>query len=138
MTDRRTALITAAIGLGAAAPDAAAQAGLAAPTQAPYEGPTFAVELRTGAKWDAAKPPQDQALFREHSAHLRRLREEGRLLIGARYGEKGLLIVRAEDEAAARQKIEQDPAIAAQVFAYELHPFAVFYSGCVAAARRRG
>lgn len=96
----------------------------------------FAVELRTGAAWDAAKPPQEQAHFREHAANLARLRREGHLLLGARYGDKGLVVLMAGGEAEARAMIEADPAVQARVFAYELHPMAPFYPGAVPGRRR--
>jgi len=94
----------------------------------------FAVELRTGPKWDTTREPQDQPHFREHSANLKRLRASGVLLLGARYSDKGFLVVAAETEAAARALIDVDLAVQNQVFAYAVHPFHVFYSGCVRSA----
>lgn len=94
--------------------------------------PLFAVEIRTGAKWDAAKPPQEQAHFREHSQNLRRLREAGHLVMGARYGEVGLVVLAAADAAAARAMMDADPSMEAGTFRYELHPFSVFYGGTLA------
>lgn len=114
-------------------------AGGSSPAPAvPEPRPLFAVEIRTGPAWDASKPPPAQALFREHSAHLRRLREEGQLLVGARYADKGMLWVAAADVAAARAMFEADPSIKAGTFVFELHPLAVFYGGCVQPAPRRG
>ena len=106
-------------------------AGAAAPA-----GLLFAVEIKTGPAWDAAKPPQDQAHFREHSAHLRRLREQGVLLVGARYADKGLLVLRAASAGDAHAMLKDDPSIQAGVFKYELHGFRVFYSGTLAAPPR--
>jgi uncharacterized protein YciI len=94
-------------------------------------GLLFAVEVRTGPAWDAAKPPQEQAFFSEHSAHLRRLREQGRLVMGARYADKGLLVLRAASENEARALLQDDPSLAAGVFSFELHEFRVFYGGGV-------
>ena len=96
----------------------------------------YAIEFRTGARWDATKKAHEQAYFREHSANLKRLRDSGILLIGARYSDKGFLIVAAETEAAAQAFVEVDPSVQNQVFAYELHPFHVFYSGCVQVPKR--
>ncbi len=79
----------------------------------------------------AAKPPQEQAFFSEHSAHLRRLREQGRLVMGARYADKGLLVLRAASEDEARALLQDDPSLAAGVFSFELHEFRVFYGGGV-------
>lgn len=94
-------------------------------------GLLFAVEVRTGPAWDAAKPPQEQLFFSEHSAHLRRLREQGRLVMGARYADKGLLVLRAASENEARALLQDDPSLAAGVFIVELHEFRVFYGGVV-------
>ena len=99
-------------------------------------GLLFAVEIKTGPAWDAAKPPQDQAHFREHSANLRRLREQGVLLMGARYADKGLVVLRAASEGDAHALLKDDPSFQAGVFKYELHEFRVFYSGTLAAPPR--
>ena len=97
----------------------------------------YAVEFTTGSAWDAAKPPQEQAEFSAHSANLKKLREAGQLVLGARYADKGLVIISAADEAAARALIEQDPAVQAKTFTYQLHEFRVFYGGSVTAPPRR-
>jgi len=89
----------------------------------------FAVEIRTGPAWQADKPPQAQTHFREHSAHLSKLRAEGRIVVGARYGEKGLIVLRAASVEAARAAIDDDPSMRAGTFVYELHEMRVFYRG---------
>jgi uncharacterized protein YciI len=91
--------------------------------------PLFAVEVRVGPKWDPSKKPHEQALFREHSANLKVLREAGHLVVGARYSDVGLVILAAESEEAARAMIDADPSIAAGTFTYRIHPFNVFYPG---------
>jgi hypothetical protein len=93
--------------------------------------PLFAVEIRVGPKWDSSKAPQEQALFREHSANLKRLRDAGHLIMGARYSDIGLIILAADSVASARAMIDADPSIAAGTFTYSVHPFSVFYSGNV-------
>ena len=93
------------------------------------ELPLFAVEIRTGAKWDATKPPGDQAFFREHSANLKRLRDAGSLVMGARYGDKGLVVLAAANEASARAMMDEDPSFRAEIFRYEMNPMNVFYPG---------
>jgi uncharacterized protein YciI len=97
----------------------------------------YAIEIRVGAGWDSTKPPNEQAHFREHSANLKRLRDEGRLVLGARYSDKGLVVVRAASDQEAHAMMAEDPSIRARVFAYELHPFKVFYGGTVQPAPRR-
>ena len=97
----------------------------------------FAIEIKVGAKWDQAKPPQEQAYFREHSANLRRMREAGILVMGARYSDKGLVVVSVPSAADAKAQMDQDPAIAAGTFTYEVHPFGVFYGGELKVKPRR-
>lgn len=91
----------------------------------------YAVEIRTGPAWDAAKPSHEQAFFKEHSANLKRLRDAGQLVLGARYADKGLVIVQARSQAEARALIDADPAMRERVFVYELSDFNVFYGGAV-------
>jgi uncharacterized protein YciI len=93
--------------------------------------PLFAVEVRVGPKWDSSKALHEQALFREHSANLKRLRDAGSLILGARYSDIGLIILAADSEASARAMIDADPSIAAGTFTYAIHSFNVFYSGTV-------
>lgn len=109
------------------------------PTEAdaPKDLPLFAVEITIGANWDSDKPPQDQQFFREHSANLKQLRDSGSLVMGARYAETGLIILAAPDEASARAMMDQDQAMQAEVFKYQIHPFNVFYGGTVQPRARR-
>ena len=92
-------------------------------------GGTFAVVFSTGPKWDKSKAPNLQEGFAEHSANLRKLRESGVLHAGARYGEVGLMIVRAENVDAATALFATDPTIAAGVFRIEVTPFFTVYNG---------
>jgi uncharacterized protein YciI len=94
--------------------------------------PLFAVEITVGSRWDASKPAQDQAFFREHCANLKRLRDLGSLVMGARYSDKGLVVLAAENEVAARAMMDADPSVAAGTFKYAVHPMNVFYAGTVA------
>lgn len=130
MRQRRTLLLSLPA-LAAAAP------AIAQTAEAAAELPLFAVEIKTGPKWDAAKPPPEQAYFREHSAHLKQLRDAGHIRLGARYADKGLIVLAASTMAEARAWIDADPSMQHGTFAYELHPFAVFYGGSVAPQRRR-
>jgi hypothetical protein len=96
----------------------------------------FAVEITVGAKWDQSKQPHEQAFFKEHSANLRRLRESGVLVIGARYSDKGLVVVSANSELEVRTMLDEDPSFKAEVFKYAVHPFRVFYGGTLSPAGR--
>lgn len=97
----------------------------------PSPPPLYAAIFKTGPTWDAAKAPNEQASFREHSAHLARLRAAGTIVIGARYADIGLVVVTAASESAARTLFEADPSIAAGTFTLDVQRFSVFYSGYV-------
>ena len=96
---------------------------------------TFALVFRTGPAWDKAKAPGAQAHFADHSANIRRLREEGRLLVGGRFSDLGLLLVEAADAAEARTFVDRDASVRAGVFAAEVHPWSTFAEGCVTRAK---
>lgn len=88
-------------------------------TSPPNEAPLFAVEITVGAKWDSSKPAHEQQFFREHSSNLKRLRDSGALIVGARYSDKGLVVLTAQDEEQARAMMDEDPSMKAQVFRYQ-------------------
>ena len=89
----------------------------------------FAAEIKMGPAWEQGKPPHEQRYFREHSENLKRLRDEGRLVMGARYSDKGLVVLQATSIEEARTWMQQDPAIQHGVLTCEIHPFNVFYPG---------
>ena len=97
----------------------------------------FAVEVKTGPKWDAARAPLEQPFFREHSAHLRQLRDAGHIVVGARYSDKGLLVISAASQAAVRALMDPDPSMVHGTFTYEVHDFNVFYPGTLPARSPR-
>lgn len=112
-----------------------------APTDAPKPAapPTarlFAIEITTGPNWDATRQPSQQAHFRDHSAHLKKLRDEGRIKMGARYADKGFIVLEAADEAEARTLVEADPAMKGGTFKFSLAEMRVFYPGQVGAERK--
>ena len=120
-------LAAAAAALAQSVPASAAPAASGAVSRG-----LFAVQIRTGPQWNTALPPNQQAHMREHSAHLHKLREEGRLRIGARFGEVGLVVLEATTIDEARAWMEADPSMRGGTFRYEIHPFSVFYGGAVA------
>jgi uncharacterized protein YciI len=91
----------------------------------------FAVEFRTGPKWDASKSPNAQAHFQDHTQNLQRLRQEGRVLLGGRYTDRGLLILAGASEEDVRGLFTADPSVANGVFVFDVWEFRPFYPGCV-------
>jgi uncharacterized protein YciI len=112
---------------------AVVMAAAAAPVQEPTAPPArvFAVVFRAGPAWDAAKPPGEQVGFKDHSANIARLKAEGRLLIGGRFSDAGLLLVRAASREEAQSLLDRDPTVASGVFKAEVHPWSTFAAGCL-------
>ena len=139
MPGRRKALSALALAVSAFVTSPRGVAQTSPPPANPGSTDTalFAVEFRTGSSWDGGKQPHEQSFFREHSANLKRLRDEGRLVVGARYSDKGFVVLGASSESEARSLIDVDPSVQNKVFAYEIYAFNVFYSGCLATSRRR-
>lgn len=84
-----------------------------------------------GENWDTQKPPNEQTHFKEHSAFLKKLRDEETIAIGARYSEVGMIVFKAEDLNAAKALITSDIAIKNNLFNVEVHTFSPFYKGCI-------
>ena len=91
----------------------------------------FVAIYSLGPAWKADKPAHEQAHFKEHSANLKKLRTEKKIILGARYSDKGMIILQVTNEQEARAILEPDPMVANKVFNLELHPFSPFYKGCI-------
>jgi uncharacterized protein YciI len=89
----------------------------------------FAVRITTGPAWVQGKSPAEQLHFREHSANLARMRQEGLIVLGGRFAELGLVIVRAPDAAAVQSQFAQDPAMTAGVFQAQVDEYRPFAHG---------
>jgi hypothetical protein len=99
---------------------------------APPPPKMFAVRLSKGPAWDEAKSPNEQTGMREHSANIARMRRDGLLVLGARFGELGLLVLRLPDESAVSAQLAPDPAIAGGVFKVQTDVFMPFAHGTTA------
>lgn len=71
----------------------------------------------------------EQRIVAEHFAYLVELRDRGVVILAGRTQESGdtfgLTIFEAVDEAAAREVMTSDPAVAAGVFDATLHPYRI-------------
>lgn len=124
--------LVGALALTAAASRSAATGDPGNAAETPPPDPMlFIVHFSIGPAWVAERPFSEQDHAREHSGNLRRLREEGALLLGARYGDQGMVILRSASEIAARAEIEMDAAVRAGVFTYEISELRPFFDGCV-------
>ena len=91
----------------------------------------FTMIYTPGEKWDATIAFDQQPFFKEHSAHLQKLRKEGRIVIGGRYSDKGFMLLKAKDSLEAVAVITMDPSVTHQIFDVALFKFSPFYEGCV-------
>ncbi len=87
----------------------------------------YIVHFETGENWDESVKPSEQNQFREHSANLNRLREEGTIVFGARYGELGLIIITSSSLESAVALMAADPGVKAGIFEFRVEPLSVFY-----------
>jgi uncharacterized protein YciI len=92
----------------------------------------FLVQFSLGPAWTAGKPPQEQPKFEEHGANLKRLRDDGKIVLGARYSDKGMVVLRFASEAQARTEMAADPGVQAGTFTFEVFELRPFYDGCLA------
>jgi hypothetical protein len=91
----------------------------------------FIVTYTTGPSWDTSKSPGDQPYFKDHSANLGNWRKGGLIKFGARYSDKGIIFLSAPTIAAARKRVEADPAIINGLFKADVQRLQPFYYGCV-------
>lgn len=91
----------------------------------------FAVEIITGPNWDPQLEAHEQAFFKDHSAHLQKLRAAGHIVMGTRYSDIGLLVFHSASIDAINKLMYVDPSMQAGTFSYEVHVMNVFYPGYV-------
>ena len=100
---------------------------MAATAAAQTPPPLFVVHFETGPSWNKSLAPSEQPSFREHSANLNRLRNEGSIVFGARYGELGMIFLKTDTLDAAKALMDADPGVRSGLFAYRIAPLRVFY-----------
>jgi hypothetical protein len=91
----------------------------------------YMVTYVTGPTWDHDKSPQDQAFFKEHSSRLSQLRKEGTIKFGARYGDKGIIVVMAANREKAKDLVNADQAVINKLFVADVQKLNIFYDGCL-------
>jgi hypothetical protein len=91
----------------------------------------FIVTYSVGSLWDATRQPNEQVYFKEHSANLSKLRKEGVVKAGARFADKGMIVISAKSLTTAKEIILSDIAIVNKLFEAEIHKLNIFYEGCL-------
>lgn len=99
--------------------------------QTPPARQYFIAIFSRGPAWDNAKPANEQIGFKEHSENLRRLRSEKKISIGGRYGDKGMVIIEAQNESDAKSHFASDVMVEKKTFTLELNQFRPFYKGSI-------
>lgn len=102
-------------------------AGLATAAEDQATESLFIVHFEVGENWNPELPPAEQTNFQAHSVNLGRLRKEGRIQFGARYGEFGLIFIRGQNQEVIQQELDADPGVVAGIFTYRLAKMNVFY-----------
>lgn len=91
----------------------------------------YIVTYTTGPAWDHSKSASEQLYFKEHSSRLGQLRKDGVIRFGARYGDKGSIVIAAKNFQAAKEIVDADGAVVNQVFVAEIHRLNIFFEGCL-------
>lgn len=91
----------------------------------------FIVTYTVGSSWDTSKLPNEQMYFKEHSANLSSLRKQGVIKAGARFADKGMIVIAAKSITTAKEIIMSDIAVIHKLFDADIQKLNVFYEGCL-------
>ncbi|UJH66047.1 YciI family protein [Allomuricauda sp. SCSIO 65647] len=91
----------------------------------------FVVLYTVGENWNTEKSPNEQPYFKDHSAFLKKLRNDTIITLGARYADTGMIVLKAPNLDAAKKLVNSDIAVQHHLFNVEVHAFAPFYKGCI-------
>ncbi len=88
-------------------------------------GQVFLVLLKKGPAWTAEKTDQTRALQDAHMANIKKMWEEGKLIVAGPMGDdgdvRGVFVFAAADRALAKRYADSDPAVAAGRLVPEIH-----------------
>ncbi len=91
----------------------------------------YAAVFSRGEHWDMTKQPNEQTYFYNHGKNMQRLRTEGKIALGGRFGELGLVVFNSGSEAEVRSFFSSDSLVLKNILKMELHVFQPFYKGCI-------
>ena len=74
--------------------------------------------------------PEEENITSQHFDYLKQLTDQGVVILAGRtqtsdYGSFGIIVFNAEDEAEARQVVQNDPAVKQKQFRAELYPYRI-------------
>lgn len=87
----------------------------------------YIVTYTTGSLWDHSKKPYEQTYFKEHSTNLSALRKAGTIKFGARYADKGIIVIASSSFKAAKELVEADVAVVNKLFNADVQKMSIFY-----------
>jgi len=122
-------LISVCLGMLAMATVARAQTAPAAADS------LFIVTYSLGDAWDQSKGPGEQPYFKEHGARLGQLRKDGVIKFGARYSDKGMIVIAAPTFVKAKEIVTADVAVQNKLFVADVQKLNIFYDGCLERSR---
>lgn len=102
-----------------------------AQTTAASSDSLYIVTYSLGELWDQSKSPGEQQYFKEHGARLGQLRKEGVIRFGARYSDKGMIVIAAPTFVKAKEIITADVAVQNKLFTVDVQRLNIFYDGCL-------
>jgi len=91
----------------------------------------YIVTYTTGSLWDNAKSPGEQQFFKEHSGFMGTLRKDGITKFGARYADKGIIVIAASSLKTAQEIIQRDQAVVHKLFVADIQKLNIFFEGCL-------
>ena len=89
-----------------------------------------------GKNWGQDKKAHEQEYHEAHSSYLKKLREAGSIVMGGRYGDKELLVLKAESLVEAMLVTQQDSAVKFHTFQVSVYPFNALYPGYVGTSEK--
>lgn len=92
----------------------------------------YIVTYTVGTAWDQSKKPNEQVYFKEHSAFMGKLMKESVTKFGARYADKGIIIIGAASMQKAKELILSDVAVINKLFAADVQKVNVFFNSYTA------
>ena len=104
--------------------------------QEPQLDSLYAVVYTIGKNWVRHKKAHEQAYHMAHSSYLEKLRKAGNVVMGGRYGENELLVMKAKSLSDATSLAQLDSAITLQTFQVSVFPFNALYPGYVGTSEK--
>ena len=91
----------------------------------------FAAIYTYGEKWEAGKPPAEQAYFMAHSTFLFQLKQTGAITAGMKVADKSIILFKAVNIDEAKKIFLADASVTEKTYQLDIQPATIFYKGCL-------